>query len=85
MLGACGADGDCSSPTARLVVTKRSSAEALPIVYDPNDEVAGCGAIHWAGGGNVDNLLYDAEHDRIIYNGQGYHMAGAVVYMRCPQ
>ncbi len=57
--------------------------EAAEIVYVPNDDGAGHGAIHWAQEGNVDNFVYAAGKDAIVHNVQGYHMPGAVLYQRC--
>jgi hypothetical protein len=80
--------GSCKDPSALLVITPTTAAlgthGASNIVYFPDDDGAGHGAIHWQEEGSVDNFVYDPGSDVIIYNAQGYHMPGAVKYSRCP-
>jgi hypothetical protein len=80
--------GRCSQQSSRLVITattaKLGTSRAQKIVYCPNDDGAGHGAIHWQQEGNVDNFVYVSATKKIVHNVQGYHMPGAVLYARCP-
>jgi hypothetical protein len=80
--------GRCSDQSSRLVITattaKLGTSRAQKIVYYPNDDGAGHGAIHWQQEGNVDNFVYVSATKKIVHNVQGYHMPGAVLYARCP-
>ena len=80
--------GSCSDP-AKLVVIAATTAKmgtgpAAEIVYVADDDGAGNGAIHWKEEGSVDNFVYVASADKLVYNAQVYHMPGAVAYTRCP-
>lgn len=79
--------GSCSDAAKLLVIAPSTvamgTAAALPVVYVPDDDGAGNGAIHWTAEGSVDNFVYVASTDTIVYNAQGYHMPGAVAYKRC--
>lgn len=79
--------GSCSDADKLLVITpttaKMGTSDSAAIAYAANDDGNGNGAIHWQAEGSVDNFVYDASNDRIIYNAQGYHMPGAVAYKRC--
>jgi hypothetical protein len=81
------ARGSCARPADRLVISPQSAkvgtAAAAPIVYYPDDDGRGHGAIHWREEGNVDNFVYVRSRDVIVHNTQGYHMPGRVVYKRC--
>lgn len=81
--------GRCSDEGSRLVITattaKLGTNPAEPIVYYPNDDGNGHGAIHWKEEGNVDNFVYVTATKKILHNTQGYHMPGAVLYARCPE
>jgi hypothetical protein len=81
--------GRCSDPSSLLVITattaKLGKNPAEPVVYYPNDDGSGHGAIHWKQEGNVDNFVYLAATKKIVHNTQGYHMPGAVLYARCPE
>ena len=80
--------GPCSHPDQRLTITptraKLGAQPAAGIVYYPNDDGAGNGAIHWRAQFSVDNFVYLAAHNRIVHNTQGYHMPDEVVFRRCP-
>ena len=87
MIGAW-SSGRCSDQSSRLVITattaKLGKSPARKIVYYPNDDGAGHGAVHWQQEGNVDNFIYVSATKKIVHNVQGYHMPGAVLYARCP-
>jgi hypothetical protein len=87
MIGTWAKGGQCTVASSRLVIAKTTvtlgTAKPQKIVYVPNDDGAGHGAIHWAQEGNVDNFVYAAGKDAIVHNVQGYHMPGAVLYQRC--
>ena len=80
--------GSCSDPAKLVVITattaKMGTGPAAGIIYVADDDGAGNGAIHWKEEGSVDNFVYVASTDKLVYNAQGYHMPGAVGYTRCP-
>jgi hypothetical protein len=81
--------GSCSDPSKLLLITattvKMGTGPAASVVYVPDDDGAGNGAIHWTAEGSVDNfvLVTVDSTNKIVYNAQGYHMPGAVAYTHC--
>lgn len=88
ILGVWALDGRCDNVDDRLAITpglaQWGSNPPAPIDYFPKDGPDGAAALHWTEEGVVDNFVYDAGHDVLIHNTQGYGMPGAERFDRCP-
>jgi len=80
--------GPCSHPDETLSIAKKRArighGRVGPIVYYPNDDGEGHGAIHWRSQFSVDNFVFYPTHNRIVHNAQGYGFPQQIVFRRCP-
>jgi len=86
-LGRWARDGRCADPAALLVITPQTAtlgrAAPAAIVYVPDDDGAGHGALHWRQEGVVDDFVFDQGSQTLVHHLQGSHMPGRLVYRRC--
>jgi hypothetical protein len=82
------AHGSCAAQGNRLVITpstaKLGTGKAAAVVYRPDDQGPGRGALHWNEEYVVDNFVYDSTQKAIVHNTQGFGMPGQMLYKRCP-
>jgi hypothetical protein len=80
-------DGRCAVAAARFTVTATEAglgtAPPHAVVYIAHDGPGGAAALHWAEEGNVDNFVYDRQHDTLVHNLQGYGVPAAETLHRC--
>lgn len=86
-LGVWAKEGECTNAAQKITIAqngiKMGKSAFLPIVYVPDDDGQGNGALHWAEEGVVDNFVYYKEGDYIRHNTQGYNMLGAEYLKQC--
>ncbi len=96
-IGTWAREGNCAMPEQRVAITAEVASvgteEPVPVVYYADDDTTGHkpfpgddghGALLLAEEGNADNFVYDAEHDVLIHNTQGYNIpGGAELLKRC--